>query len=263
MDAQRIASREEWLAARKALLAKEKEFTRARDALNAERRKLPMVRIDKDYVFEGPNGKAGLRDLFDGRRQLIVYHFMLDADAPPPGKSGAPWEEGCPGCSYFADNIPHLSHLHARDTSLVMVSRAPLAKIAPFKRRMGWTVPWYSSFGSDFNYDFHVTLDEAKGSTEWNYQSAKALQQAGKIPSTKGELPGISVFLREGDEIFHSYSTYGRGLDALIGTYQLLDLTPFGRGEGWGGMPDLGQGMGWVRHHDKYGGNETPDCCHS
>jgi predicted dithiol-disulfide oxidoreductase (DUF899 family) len=263
MDAQKIASRDEWLVARKALLAKEKEFTRARDALNAERRKLPMVRIDKTYAFEGPGGKVKLLDLFEGRRQLIIYHFMLDADDPPPGRSGAPWDEGCPGCSFFADNLPDLSHLHARDTAFAMVSRAPLAKIAPFKRRMGWTMPWYSSFGSDFNYDFHVTLDQAKGSTEWNYQSAVALQKAGKIPSTKGELPGISVFLREGDEIFHSYSTFARGLDPLLGTYQLLDLTPFGRGEGWGGMSDLGQGMGWLRHHDKYDEAHSPSRCHS
>jgi predicted dithiol-disulfide oxidoreductase (DUF899 family) len=263
MISQKIASREEWLAARKALLAKEKEFTQARDALNAERRKLPMVRIDRDYLFEGPDGKVKLFDLFEGRRQLIVYHFMLDADDPPPGQSGAPWEEGCPGCSFLADNLPVLSHLYARDTSFAMISRAPLAKIAPFKKRMGWTMPWYSSYGSDFNYDFHVTLDEAKGSREWNYQSAEALQQAGKIPSTKGELPGISVFLRDSNEIFHSYSTYARGLDPILGTYQLLDLTPFGRGEGWGGMPDLGQGLNWLRHHDKYEEKNSPSCCHS
>ena len=262
MTSQKIASREEWLEARKALLAKVKELTRAYDALNAERRKMPMVHIDRDYVFEGPNGKVKLLDLFGGRRQLITYHFMLDADDPPPGQSGAPWEEGCPGCSYFADNVPDLTHLHNRDTSFAMVSRAPLTKIAPFKRRMGWTMPWYSSFGSDFNYDFHVTLDEARGSTEWNYQSAETLQQAGKIPWTKGELPGISVFLRDGDDIFHSYSAYARGLDSLVATFQLLDLTPFGRGEGWGGMPDLGQGRDWVRHHDKYGKDESPSCCH-
>ncbi|MGH6879735.1 DUF899 domain-containing protein [Hypericibacter sp.] len=263
METQKIASREEWLAARKALLAKEKELTRAQDALNRERRKLPMVRVDKGYGFESPDGKVKLPDLFEGRRQLIVYHFMLDADAAPPGQSGAPWDEGCPGCSYFADNMPDLSHLHARQTTFAMVSRAPLAKIAPFKRRMGWAMPWYSSFGSDFNYDFHVTLDPAKGSTEWNFQSAAALQQSGKIPWTKGELPGISVFLRDGDEIFHSYSSYARGLDSLITTHHLLDLTPFGRGEGWDGMPDLGQGMNWLRHHDKYDDRKSPSCCHS
>jgi predicted dithiol-disulfide oxidoreductase (DUF899 family) len=260
----KIVLREEWLAARKALLAKEKELTRQRDALNAERRRLPRVRIDKDYVFEDPRGKASLLDLFEGHRQLIVYHFMFDPDAPPPGHSGAPWDEGSPGCSHLADNIPHLAHLRARDTSLVLVSRAPLSKITPFKARMGWTVPWYSSFGSDFNYGFHVTLDEAEGSFDWNYRSAAALQQAGKIPATKGELPGVSVFLREGNEIFHTYSTYARGLDPLLGTYQYLDLTPLGRGEGWGGMPDLnGKGLTWLRHHDKYGEDNAESCCHA
>jgi predicted dithiol-disulfide oxidoreductase (DUF899 family) len=239
----KVVSRDEWLVARKELLAKEKELTRHRDAVNAERRGLPMVEIDEEYVFEGPAGAAGLLDLFDGRCQLVIYHFMFHRDQG----------EGCPGCSHLVDNIGHLAHLHARDTSFALVSRAPLAEIEPFKVRMGWALPWYSSFGSDFNYDFHVTLDEAKGSVEWNYQSAAALQQAGKIPSTKGELPGLSVFLREGDRIFHAYSTYARGLDALFGTYNLLDLTPFGRGEGWDGMPDLdGMGLNWLRHHDKY-----------
>ena len=260
----KVASRDEWLRARKELLAREKELTRRRDALNAERRKLPMVRIDKAYAFDGPDGKATLRDLFDGRRQLIVYHFMFDPETPPRGQSGAPWEEVCPGCSHIADNVPHLAHLHARDTSLVFVSRAPLAKIAPFKARMGWTVPWYSSFGSDFNYDFHVTLDETKGSVEWNYRSAAALIQAGAIPSAKCELPGVSVFLRRGGDVFHTYSAYARGLDPLLGTYHYLDLTPFGRGEGWGGMPNLdGQGQAWLRHHDKYGSGDSDSCCRS
>ncbi len=141
---------------------------------------------------------------------------------------------------------------------------APLAKIAPFKSRMGWMVPWCSSFGSDFNYDFHATLDEAEGSLEWNYRSTAALVQAGKILSTKGELPGASVFLRDGDDIFHTYSTYARGLEPLLGTYHYLDLTPFGRGEGWGGMPNLdGQGQMWLRHHDKYGGSNSDSCRHS
>jgi len=239
-----IVSSEEWLKARKGLLAREKEFTRLRDELNAERRKLPIVEIRKPYVFEGSSGKATLPELFEGRRQLIVYHFMLD-----PAH-----EEGCPGCSHLADNMPHLSHIHARDTTLVMVSRAPIAKITAFKTRMGWTVPWYSSYGTDFNYDFHVSLDEERGSVEWNYQSAAALQKAGQIPYTKGELPGVSVFLRDGGRTFHTYSTYARGLDMLINVYHYLDLTPFGRGEGWDGMPDLGgQGQRWLRHHDRYG----------
>jgi predicted dithiol-disulfide oxidoreductase (DUF899 family) len=264
MALQNIVSRDEWLAARKRLLAKEKEFTKARDALNAERRTLPMVEIDKDYVFTGPKGKLSLLDLFDGRHQLIVYHFMFDPDGPPEGKSGSPWEEGCPGCSHIADNIPHLAHMHARDTSLVMVSRAPMEKIVPFKRRMGWTMPWVSSFGSDFNYDFHVTLDASKGSDEYNYMNSDELVKDGFEKGWKGELPGVSVFLRDGDRVFHSYSTYARGLDPLLSTLQFLDLTPFGRGEGWDGMPDIGgKGKMWLRHHDKYDEEAAkPECCH-
>jgi predicted dithiol-disulfide oxidoreductase (DUF899 family) len=261
-----IVSRAEWLAARKELLVKEKNLTRARDALNAERRRLPMVRVDKTYFFEGPGGEASLLDLFDGRRQLIVYHFMFDADPPPAGRSGAPWDEGCPGCSHTADNVPHLAHLHARDTSLVFVSRAPWSRIAPFKTRMGWTVPWYSSFESDFNYDFHVTLDDSRGSVEWNFQSAARLVEAGKIPSTKGELPGLSVFLRDDDSVFHTYSTYARGLDQLLTTYHYLDLTPYGRQEAWEdsppGWPKTPAEVFWLRHHDRYGEVPgSPDSC--
>jgi len=262
----KVVSRQEWLAARRALLANEKELTRRRDALNAERRRLPMVEVDKPYVFEGPNGRESLLELFDGRRQLIVYHFMFDPDDPPPGKSGAPWTEGCPGCSHIADNLPHLAHLHARDTSLVMVSRAPYAKIAPFKARMGWTIPWVSSFGSDFNYDFHVTMDPARGSTEWNFHDVAELRDAGKVPDIRGELPGLSVFLRHNWSIYHSYSTFARGLDPLLNTYNLLDLTPFGRQEAWedtpAGWPKSKEF--WLRHHDRY--DERPEdkaaCCH-
>lgn len=194
-----IVSREEWLVARQELLIKEKETTRARDRLNAERRRLPMVKIDKEYLFEGPDGKASLLDLFDGRCQLILYHFMFDPS----------WDDGCKSCSNLVDNLPsRLARLHARDTSLVLVSRAPLAKIEPFKTRMNWTVPWFSSYGSDFNYDFDATGDG-------------------------GEKPGISVFLREGETIFHTYSTTARGVDILLGTYNYLDLTPLGRQEEW------------------------------
>ena len=199
MNYPQIVSRDEWLVARKELLIKEKEATHARDRLNAERRRLPMVKLDKEYLFEGPDGKVRLFDLFDGRRQLIVYHFMFDPS----------WEDGCPSCSYLVGNIPGtLDHLHASDTSLVLVSRAPLTKIEPFKKRMNWTVPWFSSYGSDFNYDFDVTDDE-------------------------GEKPGLSVFLREGGDLFHTYSTNGRGVDILLGTYNYLDLTPLGRQEAW------------------------------
>ena len=241
----KAVSRTEWLAARKQLLAKEKQFTRHRDELNADRRRLPMVRIDKNYVFEGPGGKRRLLDLFEDRHQLIVYHFMFDPS----------WDEGCPSCSFVVDNIGHLAHLHARDTSLVLVSRAPLARIEPFKRRMGWTVPWYSSFGSDFNYDFHVTLDETVAPVEYNYLGKSELVQKGETWFTQGESPGLSVFLRDGDSIFHAYSTYTRGLDLLLGTYNYLDLTPLGRQEDWEQPPGRSNSpfMAWVRYHDRYG----------
>ena len=234
MNLPNVVSRPAWRAAREALLVREKDLTRRRDALAADRRALPMVQIEEAYELEGPAGRVALVELFEGRRQLLVYHFMFDPGDPPEGK-GEPWSEGCSGCSFFADNLPHLAHLHARDTTFALVSRAPLAKILPFKRRMGWSLPWYSSFGSDFNLDFHATLDASRGSTEWNYRDASALRAAGEIPYENGELPGLSVFLRDGAIVYHTYSTYARGLDALLGTYQLLDLTPCGRGEGWGG----------------------------
>jgi predicted dithiol-disulfide oxidoreductase (DUF899 family) len=235
MDQPKVVSRAEWLLARKELLAREKEFSRQRDALSAARRKLPMVRVDKAYAFEGPDGRASLLDLFDGRRQLIVYHFMLDPS----------WTDGCKSCSYLADNYEGgLVHLGARDTSFVTISRAPLAKIQAFKERMGWKFKWLSSFESDFNYDFHVTLDPAKGSTEYNYEDvSKDKPGYGGM----GERPGLSVFLRDGDQIFHTYSTYQRGLDLLIGTYNLLDLTALGRQE-----EGSAHGMSWVRLHDRY-----------
>src|SRR5437867_335837 len=201
----KVVSRAEWLVARKALLAKEKELTRHRDAVNAERRRLPMVRIDKQYVFDGPAGKASLLDLFEGRRQLIVYHFMFDPS----------WDEGCPSCSFLVDNIGHLAHLRARNTSLALVSRAPMARIEAFRKRMGWTFPWYSSLGSDFNYDFHVTHDEAVAPVEYNYTDKAELVRKGESFFTQGESHGLSVFLRDGDTIFHAYSTYARGTDLL------------------------------------------------
>lgn len=259
-----VVSRAQWLEARRALLRKEKELTRARDVLNAERRRLPVVAVDKDYVFETPQGRKRLLDLFEGRSQLAVYHFMFDPDDPLPGQTH-PYSEGCPGCSHVADNIPHLSHVHARDTSFIMVSRAPLAKIMPFKRRMGWTMPWVSSFGSDFNYDFGVTIDPATAPPEYNYQDAEALKAKGQLEHVKGELPGLSVFLRDGDSVYHSYSTFGRGLDGLLNSYNILDLTPYGRQEGWedspAGWPQSSDF--WLRHHDKYDGQKqaSPDCC--
>jgi len=259
----RIATREEWLAARQALLAHEKEHTRQRDALNALRRRLPMVRVAKAYVFEGPAGSATLLDLFDGRRQLIVYHFMFDPGAPPAGQSGAPWEEGCPGCSFAADNLPEPVHLRARDTNLVLISRAQYAKIAPFNARMGWRLPWYSSFGSDFNYDFHVTTDESLRLVEYNFKDKATLEREGLTYHLAGEQPGLSVFLRDAERIYHTYSTYGRGLDWFLGTNHLLDLTPFGRQEAFEDSPP-GWPRGdasWPLHHDRYDLEPNDSCC--
>ena len=229
-----VVSRQEWLVARKQLLDAEKEATRLRDVLSARRRSLPMVRIDKPYSFESPDGPVGLLDLFEGRRQLILRHFMFDPER----------DEGCSHCSFAADNVGHLAHLHARDTSFAVVSRAPLAKIEPFRRRMGWQFPWYSTFGSDFNYDFHVTLDESVAPVEYNYRDKATLTDAGLIWFVNGEQPGVSVFLRDGEDVFHTYSTYARGSDLLLGTYNYLDLTPLGRQET--------NGQAWVRHHDRY-----------
>jgi predicted dithiol-disulfide oxidoreductase (DUF899 family) len=242
MDDPRVVSRDEWLAARRKLLAQEKEFTRQRDALNTERRKMPMVEIDKAYIFAGPDGQASLPGLFQGRSQLLIYHFMFDPD----------WDEGCESCSFLADGIGHLAHLHARDTTLAMVSRAPLAKLEPFRQRMGWTVPWYSSFGSDFNYDFHVTLDEAVAPVEYNYRSLDELGPTWQ--GWSGELHGISAFLRRGEQVFHTYSNYARGTDMVNGTYQWLDLTARGRQEDWEQPPGRSDSplMAWLRLHDRY-----------
>jgi predicted dithiol-disulfide oxidoreductase (DUF899 family) len=221
-----VVSQAEWEAAHEKLLVKEKEATGARDALAAERRRLPMVRIDKDYVFDGPDGKASLLDLFDGRSQLILYHFMF-----APGVQGWP-SAGCPGCSLVVDNMGHPAHLHARDTSLVLVSRAPLAQIEPYKERMGWTVPWFSSSGSDFNDDFGLSTDQ-------------------------GETFGLSVFLRDGDSVFRTYFTAGRGVEALGSNWTFLDLTPLGRQEDWedspAGYPQTPR-YEWWRRHDEYQG---------
>jgi predicted dithiol-disulfide oxidoreductase (DUF899 family) len=229
----RVVSQEEWLAARKAHLAHEKEFTRQRDQLSAERRQLPWVKVEKDYVFDGPSGKETLADLFGGRSQLIVYHFML----------GPGWKEGCKSCSFLADHfdggIPHLAQ---RDVTLVAVSRAPLPEIEAFKERMGWKFQWVSSFGNDFNRDYHVsfTPDEmAKGKVYYNYDRVE-------FPSE--EAPGASVFYKNrAGEIFHTYSAYARGLDILLGAYNFLDLAPKGRDE-----DGLAFTMEWVRHHDRY-----------
>jgi predicted dithiol-disulfide oxidoreductase (DUF899 family) len=230
-----VVSRDEWLAARKELLAREKELTRQRDALNAERRKLPMVEIDTPYVFDGPRGVATLLDLFDGCRQLMVQHFMFDPE----------WEEGCPSCTGSVEEISTglLEHLRSRDTSFVVVARAPLTKIEAFKASKGWSFPWYSSYGSNFNYDFHVTLDEAIAPIEYNYRSKAELEAAGlDWVVNAAEMPGYSCFVRDGDRIFHTYSTFARGAEALGGSYYFLDLTILGRKEEWeepkGRIPD-------------------------
>jgi len=194
-----------------------------------------MVKIEKEYTFEGVNGKATLSELFDSRKQLIVYHFMLGPDD----------EAGCPGCSFLADNLPsNLSHLNSRNTTLVLVSRAPLDKIEKFKKRMGWNYPWFSSFGSDFNYDFNVSLDDTVAPAVYNYQATD--------PPVKGERPGLSVFLKEGDDLFHTYSTYSRGLDVILGTNKLLDLTPLGRQD---------TGTHW-KLHDEYEEGGKKVACH-
>jgi predicted dithiol-disulfide oxidoreductase (DUF899 family) len=219
MNLPQVASEAGWKAARKELLVKEKELTRLRDALNAERRRLPMVRVEKEYVFDGPGGNASLLDLFEGRRQLIVGHFMFD-----PG-----WDEGCPSCSAGAAEISEglLEHLHVRDTTFVYVSRAPLEKIEAYKVSKGWTFPWYSSYGSDFNYDFHVTLDESVAPVEYNFRTI------GDQDDPSSEAPGRSSFLRVGDDIFHTYSVYARGLETVGGSYYFLDETALGRQEEW------------------------------
>lgn len=253
-DYPKVASREEWLAARRQLLEQEKALTHRLDALNVQRRALPMVEITSDYRFTGPEGEVGLAGLFAGRRQLIVYHFMYHRDKG----------EGCPGCSFLTDNIGHPAHLHARDTNLVLVSNAPLAELEAFKKRMGWKLPWYSSFGSRFNYDFHVTIDASQAPVEYNYCDQAELERMGQLDMVKGELPGASVFLRDGERVFHTYSTYARGLDILMNAHHFLDLTPFGRGEGWDGMANLeGKGLNWVRLHDQYEGATVTrhDCC--
>ncbi|HKX45513.1 MAG TPA: DUF899 domain-containing protein [Planctomycetota bacterium] len=232
MTLPKIASRAEWTAARVRLLAAEKEASRQRDALTAARRALPMVPLEKDYVLEGPDGRRSLAELFAGRRQLVVYHFMFDPE----------WDAGCPSCAFVADNLAGaVQHLAARDTAFAAVSRAPIAKLERFRKRMGWDFPWLSSFGTDFNHDFHVTLDALHA--EYNYAPVDA-QPDGR--PHEGEREGLSVFLRDGERVFHSYSTYQRGVDDFLTTYHLLDHTPLGRQEDDGIMR-------WIRLRDEYG----------
>jgi predicted dithiol-disulfide oxidoreductase (DUF899 family) len=228
MELPPVVSAEEWQAARDALLAKEKDATRARDALAAERRRLPRVLIEKDYVFDGPEGKAALLDLFDGRRQLLLYHFMF----------GPNQDVGCDGCSMFVDQVGHPAHLHARDVSFVLVSRASIDKLEAYKKRMGWTIPWYSSFESDFNVDFGVGPETP---LEGVYQD--------------GESFGLSAFIRDGEEVFRTYFTTNRGTEALGSVWTFLDVTPLGRQEEWEDSPPgypQTKPYQWWRRHDEY-----------
>ncbi|HEX8826500.1 MAG TPA: thioredoxin family protein [Xanthobacteraceae bacterium] len=234
MEPHKVVSHDEWIAARKAYLVEEKAFSRARDALSRKRRELPWERVDKEYMFDTPRGKKSLADLFGGKSQLIVYHFML----------GPGWEAGCPSCSLLADHFDGaVVHLAQRDVSFVVISRAPLPQIEAFQRRMGWSFQWVSSFGTDFNYDYQVSItpqEKASGRVFYNYETIE------NFPSE--ERPGASVFYKNpAGEIFHTYSTYGRGLDILIGAYNFLDLAPKGRDE-----EGLAWSMAWVRHHDRY-----------
>ncbi len=212
MSLPQVVSREEWTEARKRLLQREKELTRARDALNADRRRLPMVAIDKPYTFQGADGPVSLADLFEGRRQLVVQHVMFDPD----------WDAACGGCTAGVDELSPglIAHLHSRDTTYALVSRAPLEKLQAYAASRGWTLPWYSSFGSEFNYDFHVTLDRSVAPIEFIYRGSS-------------EQPGMSCFLRDGDRIFHTYSTFARGTEQLGGSYAVLDMTALGRQEAW------------------------------
>jgi len=234
MASHQIVSPEEWVVARQELLAKEKEFTRLRDQLSQQRRALPWVKVDKEYVFDGPNGKETLAELFAGRSQLLIYHFMFDPD----------WDEGCKSCSFWADNYNDIIvHLRHRDVTMVTIARAPLSKLAAYQQRMGWGFKWVSSFGTDFNQDYHVSFtpeQEKQGEVYYNYQASKYFSSEG---------PGISVFYKdEQGNIFHTYSCYARGLDMMNSAYHHLDLTPKGRDEA-----SLSSPQAWVRRHDQYG----------
>jgi len=249
----KVVSEKQWIAARKALLAAEKEFTRQRDAISAKRRELPWVKVEENYVFDGPNGKVPLAEMFRDKSQLVIYHFMF----------GPGWEQGCPSCSYLGDHFDgSLVHLNARDIAFSAVSRAPMPQIAAFKQRMGWRFPWVSSFSNSFNFDYHVSFTKeqmAQGKVDYNYTVQ---------PFPSEEAPGLSVFYRvsgsvltdpevknvASGEIFRTYSSYGRGLDILLGAYNFMDMAPKGRDEA-----TLAHTMAWVRHHDRYDNGYTVD----
>jgi predicted dithiol-disulfide oxidoreductase (DUF899 family) len=235
MSVPRIVSADEWLAERKELLAAEQQAAKALADVNERRRELPAVKVEKEYLFDGPTGTVSLLDMFEGRLQLIIQHFMFDPT----------WDEGCPVCSYQADNVGDLAHLHARNTAFAAVSRAPIGKIEPFRQRMGWPFPWYSSLGSDFNYDFHVTHDEEVAPIEWNFKTKQELTDIGQAWAARpGEQGGVSVFYRDGDTVLHTYTGY-MAADLVCTTDQYLDLTPLGRQDG--DVPLL--------HHDRYAGD--------
>jgi predicted dithiol-disulfide oxidoreductase (DUF899 family) len=232
-----VVNQAEWLKLRKELLKEEKELTRHKDRVNAQRRRLPMVKLEKEYKFDGPNGEVTLLDLFQGRHQLIVHHFMFDPE----------WERGCAGCISHINAYGNISALAKRDTSHAVISRAPFGKLAAYKAEKGWTIDWYSSFGSDFNYDFHATLDEKVAPIEYNYRTLAEMEAAGSTGETSGEAHGMSVFFRVGDDVFHTYSSYARGVEAITDSYSFLDLTPYGRQEdfeesptGWPQEPTYG-----------------------
>jgi predicted dithiol-disulfide oxidoreductase (DUF899 family) len=225
----KIVTREQWLAERKALLESEKDLTRHYDRVNAQRRRLPMVKLDKQYRFDAPRGTQTLAQLFEGRRQLIVYHFMFDPA----------WEKGCSGCTGLVDSLGDLSTLAQRDTSFVLISRAPLAKLEAYKAIKGWKWPWVSSFESDFNYDFHVTQDETIAPIQYNYRDRAEMEARSNEPwALKGEQHGLSVFFQMDDQVFHTYSAYGRGVEGLTNSYSLLDVTPYGRQEDFEDSPE-------------------------
>jgi predicted dithiol-disulfide oxidoreductase (DUF899 family) len=228
MSLPKIATRADWLRARKELLDQEKDLTRQRDSLNTTRRELPMVEVEKDYLFDGPNGPARLIDMFDGHRQLIIYHFMFDPD----------WEDGCPSCTAGTDELSpgFFEHLRTRDTAYAMVSRAPLEKLQGWKTKRGWDIPWYSSYGTDFNYDFGVTIDESVAPGQYNFRSRAEFEAAGSDffeSDQPFEMPGRSCFLQVDGRVFHTYSQYARGLESTGGSYYFLDLTALGRQEDW------------------------------
>jgi predicted dithiol-disulfide oxidoreductase (DUF899 family) len=256
MDLPEVVSRSEWLVARKKFLQEEKEFTKRRDELNANRRRLPMVLVDQDYVFTGPDGPVSLPEIFEGRLQLVVYHFMFQTE----------WDAGCPNCTWFSDDIGRLNGLHELETTFAAISRAPYEKIAAYKERMGWTFPWYSSAGTTFNYDFHVTLDDSVVPLEYNYRTKAEWAELPSGGLVEGEQPfdlhGLSCFLRDGDAVHHTYSTYGRGTDSMGFCGTVIDLTALGRQEPWEQPAGRNTGLGAPAGDPSITNRPPDDHCH-